>query len=246
MMPTPIKVASRSDKGLVRQTNEDAIATLPEFGLVVLADGMGGYNAGNVASQLAVETAASNLLAAIHSSQWQPSPSEAVAAANGAIFDAVDQEPGLEGMATTLVLGLFYDGHFRYGHVGDSRIYRFRNNTLEQLTKDHSMIQELVDQGLFESIEAALDAGVKNNILTRGVGIDPEVEVDVGNQEARQGDIYLFCSDGLSNMIHDPVMEQVLRDVDGDLNTASERLIGLALENGGLDNVSVVLVQPIG
>ena len=140
MTPTPIKVASCSDKGLVRQTNEDAIATLPEFGLVVLADGMGGYNAGNVASQLAVETAASNLLSAMQSSQWQPSPSEAVAAANGAIFEAIEEQPELEGMATTMVLGLFHDGQFRYGHVGDSRIYRFRDNALERLTKDHSMI----------------------------------------------------------------------------------------------------------
>ena len=244
MTPTPIKVASCTDKGLVRQTNEDAIAALPEFGLVVLADGMGGYNAGNVASQLAVETAASNLLTAIQTPQWQPSPSDAVAAANGAIFEAIEQKPELEGMATTMVLGLFHDGQFRYGHVGDSRIYRFRDNALERLTKDHSMIQELVDQGLFESVEAALEAGVKNNILTRGVGIEQEVQVDVGTQETRRSDIYLFCSDGLSNMIHDPDMEQVLRDVGSDLASASERLIGMALENGGLDNISVVLVQP--
>jgi protein phosphatase len=246
MTPTPIKVASCSDKGLVRQTNEDAIETLPEVGVVLLADGMGGYNAGNVASRLAVDTVASNLLDAMKSSQWPPSPGEAVAVANGAILEAVGQKPELEGMATTLVLGLFYDTRFHYGHVGDSRIYRYRDNALERLTRDHSMIQELVDQGLFESVEAAREAGVKNNILTRGVGIDRQVEVDIGSHAARDDDIYLFCSDGLSNMVQDPEIEQILRELDGDLAGASERLIGLALENGGLDNVSVVLAQPAG
>ncbi len=240
-----IEVASCTDKGLVREVNEDSVATLPEFGLVILADGMGGYNAGDVASQLAVETIATRLMQYFHSQDPELSAVPAVAAANDAIFESVEQQPRLEGMATTVVLGMFHDGQVRYGHVGDSRIYRFRNGLLERLTKDHSLVQELVDQGIFGSVEEAQAAGVGNNILTRGLGVDPEVEIDEGSEVVQPGDLYLFCSDGLSNMISDQQIEQLLGESHRDLHNAAGQLLQLALENGGLDNVSAVLVKPV-
>lgn len=240
-----IEVASCTDRGLVREVNEDSVATLPEFGLVILADGMGGYNAGDVASQLAVETIATRLMQFYQSPGSDVSTVPAVEAANDAIFESVEQQPKLEGMATTVVLGIFHDGRVRYGHVGDSRIYRFRHGRLVRLTKDHSLAQELVDQGIFSSVDEALAAGVRNNILTRGLGVEPEVEIDEGSELVESGDLYLFCSDGLSNMIPDRQIEQVLRESEGNLPDATGRLLKLALENGGLDNVSAVLVRPV-
>jgi protein phosphatase len=245
MIPTPIRVAARSDTGKVREINEDAVATLPDFGVVVLADGMGGHNAGEVASLLAVETIATSLLSSTQAADRPPSIVPVIESANRAIRELIEQQPELEGMATTVALGWFHDGLIQFGHVGDSRIYRLREGSLQQLTRDHSMIQELVDQGVFGSLEEAHASGVRNNILTRGIGVEPSVEVDEGTETLHQGDIYLICSDGLSNMVTDPVMEQVLRQYRQDLEGASNRLLELALENGGQDNISLVLAQPV-
>ncbi|HHH39463.1 MAG TPA: serine/threonine-protein phosphatase [Sedimenticola sp.] len=247
MIPTPIRVAARTDTGNIREINEDAVVVLPEYGVAALADGMGGHNAGEVASQLAVETIAMELLAAMQ----EPAASmvgvgPAIEAANRAIRDLIGMQPELTGMATTVALGCFHDGVVDFGHVGDSRIYRLRDGVLRCLTRDHSMIQELVDQGVFGSLEEAAASGVRNNILTRGIGIDPDVQVDTGREMLRPGDIYLLCSDGLSNMVEDAAIGEVLsRNLD-DLEEAGDRLLAMALENGGLDNVSLILVQVAG
>lgn len=240
-----IRVASRTDKGVVRKVNEDSIATLPEFGIVVLADGMGGYQAGEVASQIAVETISVNLMVS-QSIAEKTSLENAVLGANDAIFDAISHSPELEGMGSTVVLGTFGDDAVHYAHVGDSRLYRFREASLSCLTKDHSLIQYLVDDGMFESIEEALEAGVKSNVLTQGLGTSPELEVAVDSQETKAGDWYLFCSDGLSNMVSDKDIESVLIESDQDIEQAADQLLSLALSNGGLDNVSLVLVEPVG
>ncbi|MCP3869687.1 MAG: serine/threonine-protein phosphatase [Gammaproteobacteria bacterium] len=241
MKPTAIDIASRTDKGLLRDNNEDALASFPEHGLVVLADGMGGYASGEVASHLAVETVGTMLLLDSRGATLRA----AVEAANTAILQAIDKRPDYEGMGTTLVVATFQDQRVRYAHVGDSRIYRLRGGRLEQLTRDHSIIQELVDQGFFESIDEARSAGVKNNIVTRGLGITHEIEVETGVSEVHSGDLYLLCSDGLSDMVADQVLEETLCDGGRDLSETCDRLLDLAIGMGGRDNISLVLVRPV-
>ena len=243
----PISAFSHSDKGRVREINEDSVAVFEEHGLVILADGMGGYNAGEVASQLAVESITANLLP--HYTDTDRVPSDrmivaAVEAANEAILSMMMATPEYDGMATTVVMGLFHEGRIYYGHVGDSRLYRLREGQLQQMTKDHSMIQAVVDEGMFDSIQEALDAGVKGNILIRGLGINEIVEVDVASNAVAPGDIYLFCSDGLSNMVSDQEMQRILVDSIGDMGSAAKQLLDRALESGGLDNISLAVVSP--
>ncbi|PLX61111.1 PP2C family protein-serine/threonine phosphatase [Sedimenticola selenatireducens] len=241
----PIRAVACSDKGRVREINEDSVAVLEAHGLVILADGMGGYNAGEVASQLAVEAITADLLPLCTNDETTLSSQtirSAVEVANESILSTMLAEPAYEGMATTVVVALFCDNRVHYGHVGDSRLYRLRNGSLEQLTWDHSMIQALVDEGMFDTVQEALDAGVKGNVLIRGLGIHETVEVDVGVSDVAPGDLYLFCSDGLSNMIPHQDMLNILMEADGDINDAAERLLETALDNGGLDNVSLALV----
>ena len=239
----PIEAFSHTDRGLVREINEDALAVLPEFGLVVLADGMGGYHAGDVASQLAVEAITAHLLRDLQSPDNSLSLTPALEAANRAILNMA-ATPELEGMATTAVTALFYGQQMAFAHVGDSRLYRFRDDRLQQITRDHSLVQELVDEGVFATRDEALAGGARGHVLTRGLGIDPDVVVDESNEPVLPGDVFLFCSDGLSDMVPDPVIEDVLRTQGGDPGTASERLLALALANGGLDNITAVLVRP--
>jgi len=243
----PIHAVACSDKGRVREINEDSVAVLEAHGLVVLADGMGGYNAGEVASQLAVEAITANLLPLYASDETALSSQtirSAVEAANESILSTMLAEPAYEGMATTVVVALFSDNRVCYGHVGDSRLYRLRNGQLEQLTRDHSMIQALVDEGMFDTVQEALDAGVKGNVLIRGLCIHETVEVDVGDSDVAPDDLFLFCSDGLSNMIPHQDMLNILMEADVNINDAAERLLEMALDNGGLDNVSLALVCP--
>ena len=235
-----IEAASRTDRGLVREGNEDAVATFPEYGLVVLADGMGGHCSGEVASQLAVETIGTLMLM----SEGDVVLRSVVEAANTAIIQAIEDSPEYEGMGTTLAMAMFKSRRIHFAHVGDSRIYRFRSGRLEQLTRDHSIIQELVDQGLFESAEEARGAGVKNNIITRGLGITREVDVEEGVDDVQTEDIYLICSDGLSDMVPDPVIEETLGKGGEGLSDLCGKLLDLAIQNGGKDNVSLILVRP--
>ncbi|TVT51690.1 MAG: serine/threonine-protein phosphatase [Sedimenticola thiotaurini] len=243
----PISAFSQSDKGRVREINEDSVAVLEKHGLVILADGMGGYNAGEVASQLAVESITANLLPHCIDTNQVPSDqviATAVEAANEAILSMMMATPEYDGMATTVVMGLFHEGRIYYGHVGDSRLYRLRAGQLKQMTKDHSMIQAVVDEGMFASIQEALDAGVKGNILIRGLGINEIVQVDVASDAVVPGDVYLFCSDGLSNMVSDQEMQRILIDSIGDMESAAKQLLDRALERGGLDNISLAVVSP--
>lgn len=243
----PIQAAIRSDRGRVRELNEDSVAVLDAQGLVVLADGMGGYNAGEVASQLAVETITTSLLPHFADHDTAPAAQlirSAVETANEAILSSMLAEPAYEGMATTVVVALFSEQQVHYAHVGDSRLYRLRDGRLEQLTRDHSMVQALVDEGMFDSMQEALDAGVRGNVLTRGLGIQDAIDVELGVADLVPGDLYLFCSDGLSNMVPDQDMQDILTGMDERIENAAEQLLAAALRNGGLDNVSLVLVCP--
>jgi len=249
MIGNKLEHAGRSDRGLVRTVNEDCVAILPESGLVVVADGMGGANAGDVASHTAVEIIVSHILSQDSREGKRGDPVQeklargAVDEANRTIYASALDNPQFEGMGTTVVLGLFLEQRLIHAHVGDSRIYRFRGKRLQCLTVDHSVIQELVNQGVFPSIEEARAAGVRNNVLTRALGIEETVQIDVDSTQTLPGDVYLFCTDGLTNMVDDEtITRMVTGDLDG-LDAVADGLIRLACEKGGKDNISLVLVR---
>ncbi|MCC5794430.1 MAG: Stp1/IreP family PP2C-type Ser/Thr phosphatase [Chromatiales bacterium] len=246
-----LRCVQLSDTGKVREHNEDAVSHDPEIGLLVLADGMGGYNAGEVASGIAVKTIMELVGDACRRGpRSQPDPEtglmhqsialrDAVSRANKIIHQAARTSPQCEGMGTTLVACLFWDDRASVAHVGDSRLYRQRQGQLEQLTSDHSLLQELVDRG-FYSIEEA-QRSTNRNYVTRALGVEPWVEVTVQEFDAQPGDTWLLCSDGLSDMVEDEDIHLTISTFGGNLQRAGEQLIQLANEHGGKDNISVIM-----
>jgi protein phosphatase len=241
-----------SDPGKVRPLNEDCISTRPQRGIVVLADGMGGYNAGEVASALAAAVITRGLesswpqLAADCSREDSKLKAEKlfrdeIQFANESIFRKAQQDPNCSGMGTTLVAGLFHDNFVVSAHIGDSRLYRLRGGELTQITKDHSLLQEQLDAGLI-SIEEARVSNNKNYV-TRALGVDPIAEPDVHCYEVLPGDIYLFCSDGLNDLVTDEEIQLTLTAWVGHPAIAASQLVQAANDSGGRDNISVVVVK---
>ncbi|QDQ29246.1 Stp1/IreP family PP2C-type Ser/Thr phosphatase [Chitinimonas arctica] len=242
-----------SDAGMVRGHNEDAIAYDPDAGLAILADGMGGYNAGEVASGIATTLLAQGIKAAIevvppHATESMSGKPAAhrilrleVEKANLAIFQTAQSQPQCAGMGTTLVSALFYDNRLTTAHVGDSRLYRMREGNFLALTRDHSLLQEQLDSGLITAEEARRSQN--KNLVTRAVGIDPQLDPELNDFDVKVGDIYLLCSDGLNDMVDDPDIALVLTTLAGNLPLAAEQLVQMANDNGGRDNVSVILVR---
>ena len=243
-----IELATATHSGMVRSHNEDSIAADAAVGLAVLADGMGGYNAGEVASGIAVAMISAEIkknLAAIAGeldvATAEKLVGEHAVRANNAIFQASQSQPQYAGMGTTLVVALWHDDHMIVGHIGDSRLYRMRASKLEQVTKDHSLLQEQIDSGLITKEQARHSQN--KNLVTRAVGIDPEVDAEVHSYPVQPGDIYLLCSDGLNDMVTDEDMELTLSSLQANLPLAAEQLVQQANDNGGRDNVSVILVR---
>lgn len=241
--------AAATETGLVRRNNQDAFFASPEHGLVVVADGMGGHQGGEIASDIAVSGVAENLMG----QQWEDVTDEmqillklgaSVELANQLIRQRADGHEELSGMGTTVVAALFVAGRVFIAHVGDSRLYRLRDNRLTQLTRDHSLVQQLIDAGTFVSVTEAEAAGIGTNVLTRGLGIEDQVEVDVTDEPIEPGDLFLFCTDGLTSMVIDNDLERLLVHYQGDMETAVERLIVGAMSAGGLDNITLVLARP--
>jgi PPM family protein phosphatase len=160
--------------------------------------------------------------------------------ANRSIFNAANSNPQYSGMGTTLVVGVFQDGRLMLGHIGDSRCYRLRNNVLEQITKDHSLLQEQMDAGLITPEQAA--TSTNKNLVTRALGVEDAVLLEVNEHKVEPGDLFLMCSDGLSDMLDDDAIAQVLMG-DGSLEQKTVQLIDAANANGGRDNISVLLAQ---
>jgi protein phosphatase len=243
-----LEIATATHSGMVRSHNEDSIAADAAAGLAVLADGMGGYNAGEVASGIAVAMISAELKKALAA---QPGELDAATAeklvgehavrANNAIFQASQSQPQYAGMGTTLVVALWHDNRMVVGHIGDSRLYRMRAGKLEQVTRDHSLLQEQIDSGLITKEQARHSQN--KNLVTRAVGIDPEVDAEVHSYPVEAGDIYLLCSDGLNDMVTDEDMELTLASLQANLPLAAEQLVQQANDNGGRDNVSVILVR---
>jgi len=238
---------SVTDTGRARRNNEDAVA-LDEAGrIAVLADGMGGYNAGEVASQMASERVRTELVERLRPLGAAPGETElksamldAVENANRAVYDAAMSTAEYAGMGTTLVVAVYRGDKLWLGHIGDSRAYRFRNGHLEQLTRDHSLLQEQIDAGLITAEQAAYS--MHKNLVTRAVGVDELVELEIHDYPVEAGDILLMCSDGLSDMLSDDQIAQLLRTNDS-LAGAGAMLIQAANAAGGRDNIAVVLVR---
>jgi serine/threonine protein phosphatase PrpC len=248
-----IEFAELTDTGRVREHNEDAIGSVPTIGLMVLADGMGGYNAGEVASGMAVqivtdlasEAAAREELDDIdpHSGLMRQSIilRDAIYRSNKIIFQTAQSQTHCEGMGTTIVACMFYDNKVSIAHVGDSRAYRSRGGELEQITLDHSLLQELVDRGFYSQEEA--QRSTNRNYVTRALGVEPTVEVEVHEHDVLPDDIYLLCSDGLPDMVEDDDIHLTISTFNASLDVVGQQLIDLANDHGGRDNVSVMLAQ---
>lgn len=251
-----IEIVSQTNPGMVRSHNEDSVAQNAACGLVVLADGMGGYNAGEVASGIAVSVVMTEICQ--HLQNASPTDRDDatgdelgalllrdnICKANASIFQAAQSQPQYAGMGTTIVSGLFYDNRVAVGHVGDSRMYRLRGETLETITRDHSLLQEQIDGGMISIEDARLSKN--KNLVTRAVGIDAEVEPEIHLHDVQVGDIYLLCSDGLNDMVEDEDIQSTLYAMQSNLPLATEQLIQMANDNGGRDNVSVILVKVKG
>lgn len=242
-----LEYAWRSDRGQVRPRNEDAVVVHPDAGIVVIADGIGGASAGDVASKLATTTISGRLLRQLpprgDARRALLLAEAAVDEANGAIYDMARRDPACAGMGTTVVVGYAGDDWLAYAHVGDSRLYRLRNGELNQLTHDHSFIQEVVEQGFFPNLDEARQYGINENVLTRAVGSTAHVSAATGVVELAAGDLYLFCTDGLSNMVAPDELRHLLAAARGSLETLADALVHMAWDGGGVDNITLVLVR---
>ncbi len=247
-----IEMATCSDPGRVRTNNEDAVLANPQLGLAVLADGMGGYNAGEVASAMATAVLGSELEHAFairlpseiteNEQTWaREALVDVIARTNAAIYQAALSNAKYAGMGTTLVAVQFYDNRLSVAHVGDSRLYRLRDATLSPLTRDHSLLQEQIDSGMITPEQARFSQN--KNLVTRALGVDTTVEAEVGEYEALPGDIYLLCSDGLNDMVEDEEIELTLTALSANLPLCAMQLVQAANDNGGRDNVSVILIK---
>lgn len=246
-----LEMSYLSDTGLVRDHNEDYLSCDETLGLVVLADGMGGYQAGEVASEIAVQTVMScltelaetttehheNPLATHTSLQLEQS----IVKANQSIFKAAEEQPIYQGMGTTIVAALFHEDTVFIAHVGDSRLYRLRHREFRPLTKDHSVLQDLIDCGYYTPEQARHSPN--RNLVTRALGVSNTVNVDVQEQFVLANDIYLLCSDGLNDMLEDIEIYNILTENQHDLSLAAKHLVDAANNKGGEDNISVMLVR---
>lgn len=272
----------RTDIGMVRLNNEDAIYADPGIGLMLLADGMGGYNAGEIASSMAISMIAAEIeknlsngiaeqneefndeiveqpqngIEAAHDGDApddEPPESEegpsftkrclhnAITDANAAIFEAAAQDPECGGMGTTVVCAWFFDNRITVAHAGDSRLYRLRANEFEQMTRDHSVLQEYLDNGLLSPEEAPFF--MYRNLVTRALGVDAHIEPEIHEYDVLPEDIYLLCSDGLSEMLGNEDIAVTLAEHADNLENAATKLVDLAVDNGGRDNISLILIQ---
>lgn len=248
-----LEIVCLTDPGLRRSHNEDQVAGLAEIGLVLLADGMGGHNAGEVASGLAVRLMAEQIEDALKTqsealardgSLAETLLSDCIETVNARIYKDSQRDPHYTGMGTTLVAGWFYDNRLTVGHVGDSRLYRLRNGVLERLTRDHSLLQAQLDSGLISPEQARQSS--HRHVVTRAVGADPRVEATLSTHAVFVGDIYVLCSDGLTDMVEDEDIAATLRVMRDNPALAARQLIRMANERGGDDNISVALVKVRG
>ena len=248
MTRTALDAVGFSDAGTVRQFNEDRVVVDAALGLLLLADGMGGHRAGDVAAHMGIDivhralrarfakasTSPPSLLAAVHQSINQ---------ANEAIHQAARTPGAREGMGTTLAVVAFDDASAVIGHVGDSRIYRLRDDELTLLTRDDSLVREAVEQGLISASDAA--DSHNRSLVTQALGVAPTIDAHVHAIDVREEDVILVCSDGLSDLVAHDDIELIVNTLKINLPLAARTLIDTAKDNGGYDNVSVILARVV-
>lgn len=246
---TLIRIAGFTDTGMRREYNQDHIGFDQDLGIAVLADGMGGHKAGEVAAQMAVDFVLKKLKklllqensVSITGSQLLEFVSNTISSSNTEIFRAQEEEEAYKGMGTTIVATMIIGSQVYVGHVGDSRLYLYRNRTVRRLTKDHSLVQDLIDRGFYTEREART-ANV-GHVVTRALGTRADVEVDTAEETLEAYDLLLLCSDGLTDMVSDWQIAETIDENINDLEMAAKKLIALANKNGGKDNISVILMQ---
>lgn len=238
---------THTDPGLARDNNEDSVTFDALARLGILADGMGGYNAGEIASGMATTFIKSEMGRWLSQAGRHANAKEVrrameicVENANRSIFNAANSNPQYTGMGTTLVIGVFQDARVMLGHIGDSRCYRLREGEFTQVTKDHSLLQEQIDAGLITPEQAA--TSMNKNLVTRALGVEDTVLLEVNEHRVEPGDVYLMCSDGLSDMVDDAGIADILRG-QASLQQIAGQLIEAANAKGGRDNISVLLAQ---
>jgi len=253
-MVTEMEFGACSDTGCVRANNEDSYQAVPELNLFVLSDGMGGLEAGEVASRMAVEA----IVTHVREAETNPSLpltgdriegasetsnrlASAIRLANQVVHKAAEQNGNAQAMGATVVAVRFTGERMSLAHVGDSRAYRLRKDGLEQLTQDHSFVAEQLRRGVMTPDEAG--SSTLQNVLVRALGVDAIVEVDVTEELVMEGDMILLCSDGLTRELSDAQIAAVLRET-GDAQEAADLLIDLAKQAGGGDNITAILVRP--
>lgn len=249
-----ITIEGMTDTGLIRDHNEDSIGNDLSIGLAVLADGMGGHKGGEVASALAVNSILNDLPAELDRcknleidenvsgySYQSMAIKNVIEKANSIIFKAASKQIQYEGMGTTIVVTMFYGNRLTVAHVGDSRMYRLRGHALTQITNDHSLLQELIDRGFYTPEEA--EKSLNKNLVTRALGIEDTIKVDVTEEIVLANDSYLLCSDGLSDMVDDRRITMIMEENSSHIESACSELIQQALDNGGHDNVSVIIIE---
>jgi serine/threonine protein phosphatase PrpC len=230
------RYASRTDPGRKRRHNEDSYVVQPP--LFAIADGMGGAQAGEIASALA----AGALSEANANGGGEPRVIELIQEANRRVHERASTDPSTSGMGTTITVALVEnDGSVTIGHVGDSRAYRLRSDRLEQITDDHSLVAELVRRGELSPAEAEVHP--QRSVITRALGTDPDVDVDAFSVRPEPGDLYLICSDGLSDMVSSGAIEEIMRAHRDDLDAAARTLVRAANQGGGDDNITAVLFE---
>ncbi|MGD2099615.1 MAG: Stp1/IreP family PP2C-type Ser/Thr phosphatase [Desulfobacterales bacterium] len=239
-MPEKI-FAGKTDIGLRRQNNEDVFLLSPEFDFCLAADGMGGAAAGEVASEIFAQTALA--VFSINSDRSEEDTLDRVQkvyhTANEKILEHVSAHPDHKGMGCTAELLAFFEDHFILGHIGDSRTYRLRNGALEQLTEDHTLVQQQFQEGLISEDE--IRNHPMRHVIFRAVGIKEELTIDLLRGKTQPADLFLLCSDGLSDMVEDEQVHEIL-NADTDIEYKTDSLIESAKAAGGIDNITVVLV----
>jgi PPM family protein phosphatase len=248
-----VRFAGDTNVGLKRAHNEDSIHLPVDERLAIVADGMGGHASGEVASKMAVDTVVEYFKSTADEQllTWPFMVDRGARAdtirlvagiklANMKIHEHAQRDPGCKGMGTTITAALFLDDKMVIGHVGDSRIYRLREGEIEQVTEDHSLINDYIKMKRMTAEEAA--SWPHKNVIVRALGMKDTVQVDVHTEVPRIGDLFLICSDGLSGMVTDPQIVELVRR-EPDLDRACERLIEAANAAGGIDNISIVLAR---
>lgn len=246
--------SGQTNVGRKRAHNEDNLLLVEAENLFVVADGMGGHASGEVASQIAVESVGDFFRRTSENDEvtWPYKEEKGlryeenrlvtgIKLANQRVFETAGSDKALKGMGTTIVSALFTDGTAYMGHVGDSRAYRIRDGAIEQITEDHSLLNDYIKANKLTPEE--IEAFPHKNVIVRALGMRDTVRVDISRLNPQTGDVFLLCSDGLSGMVTDPDMLSIVEAANGDLDAAATALIASANENGGVDNVTVILVK---